>query len=355
MNERQPAENSSGCCRTDGAEGGGAERWKNMLTGMILCMLAVSWVTGRGILRILYGEKREAFCQADFFLTGWVALIGMAQASHLLAVFGRLSLQACTFLLGGAVICLTLAMGAVSFFAGRRGEGAPGEAAPERAWKKRLLPVLLPALVFLTQAVFLLTQSGACLTGDMTLETVTSFLDTDGIYQVNPLTGAPYESGIPFRLKILCLPTFYSVLCRVFSAPPQTTVWQAVPCVTLVLSYGAFFCVGKALFPESRKRQACFLTVAALLLWAGSYAPGMDGFGLLYQGWRGETIRNAVLLPYLLSLCLRGKWKSVLLCIAAEACVVWTLYGAGACLFVAAGLAVSRQVWDRRKKQTEKE
>lgn len=328
-----------------------AERMGKMFVVMIFCMLAVSWVTGRGILRILYGKSQDAFCRADSLLTGWTAVIGAAEAVHLLGVFRGLSLKTCTFLLGGILICMTSVMAAVFLISGRREKKTPGG-----KWDKRLfLSILPPALLFLSQAVFLLLQGGVCLKKDMTLETVASFLYTDGIYQVNPLTGAPYAGGIPLRLKILCLPTFYSILCKLFSLEPQTAVWQAVPCITLVCSYGAFFCLGRTLFPESRKRQACFLTVAALLFWAGSYAPGMDGFGILFGGWQGVTVRNVVLIPYLISLCLRRKWKPVILCIAAEACLVWTLYGAGACVFVAAGLWIAQCVWDRLRKRARRE
>ena len=66
----------------------------------------------------------------------------------------------------------------------------------------------------------------------------------------------------------------------------------------------------------------------------------VDGFGVLHSGFRGTVIRNVVLMPYLLSLCLRRRWLAVLLCIAAEVCIVWTLYGAGICLLTSAFMAV---------------
>ena len=65
---------------------------------------------------------------------------------------------------------------------------------------------------------------------------------------------------------------------------------------------------------------------------------GVDGFNLLCCGWRGVTIRNLVLLPWLFSLCLRGKRFGILLCLAAEVCLVWTLYGLGVCAVVAVGM-----------------
>lgn len=82
------------------------------------------------------------------------------------------------------------------------------------------------------------------------------------------------------------------------------------------------------------------MVIVALLFWAGAYHYVMDGFGILYGGFKGTTIRNVVLMPYLLSLCLRRRWAAVFLCIAAEACIVWTLYGAGICLLTAAAMAL---------------
>lgn len=304
---------------------------------LILCMLMVPWMIGNGCLHILYRNGGGEFSCWDALLTGWIAVIGAAEAVHLMAVVCSFSLNLCTLLFGGLTVFLTLVSLAMCLFWGFR-KGRPS----------RLF--VLPMLLFLGQAAYILFTGDVDLSRDMTLETTASFLYSNGIYQVNPMTGAAYQSGIPFRLKILCLPTLYSMLCRIFSAEPQTVVWQAMPCVTLVCCYGAFDCVGRSLFPDSEKRRACFLTATAVLLWIGSYALGMDGFGVLFSGWRGVTIRNAVLIPYLVSLCLRKKWKLAALCIAAEACLVWTFYGAGACLLLAAGLILCQQMWHRMER-----
>ncbi|MCH5341202.1 MAG: hypothetical protein J1E01_07030 [Acetatifactor sp.] len=321
-----------------------------MVIVLALSMLIVPWMAGSGILRILYGNSvKEEFSFCDALLTGGIAVIGVAEMVHLSAVFGHLSLSRCALLFGGLTGILSvvsLAIWLIPYFL-KKGS------AEGRTLKKPPLLFLLPALLFLGQAVYILLLSGIYLNGDMTMETVVSFLYSNEIYHVNPMTGAAYQGGIPLRLEILCLPTFYSILCSIFSLEPQTVVWQVIPCVTLVCCYGAFCCVGKTLFPESGKRQACFLSAVAVLLWVGSYAFGMDGFGVLYGGFRGVVIRNTVLIPYLVSLCLRKKWKLAALCIVAEACLVWTFYGAGGCVLLVAGLAVSRLVWRKAEKQTE--
>ena len=168
------------------------------------------------------------------------------------------------------------------------------------------------------------------------------------------MTGLAYETGIPTRLKILCLPTLYAALCRVLHMAPQVLVWRVIPILTILGCYGAFLTVGKCIFPEDAGKRRFFLLMTAALLWAGIYLYGMDGFQLLFSGWRGVSIRNLVLLPWLISLCLRKKKLPVLLCIAAEACITWTLYGLGVCLLVAAGLMITDLLLTHRSGKEEK-
>ena len=81
----------------------------------------------------------------------------------------------------------------------------------------------------------------------------------------------------------------------------------------------------------------------------------MDGFNVLFAGWRGVSIRNAVLIPYTVSLCIRKKYLHALLCVLAEACIVWTHYGLGACLVVILGMALIQFLCESRKKREEDE
>lgn len=83
--------------------------------------------------------------------------------------------------------------------------------------------------------------------------------------------------------------------------------------------------------------------------------PGMDGFDIFYGGFRGVTIRAVVLLPYLIACLMERKYFGVILCVLAEACMVWTLYGAGVCLLVTLGWIVLHKLLSllpgRRKKE----
>ena len=326
---------------------------------LLLTVALFSWLTGRAALHILYGNlPGNDITRADEFLTGGMIIIGLAEAAHLgILLLGR-SFSDCIklfWILGG--ICLAAAV-TVEFFFRKNPSGKQNRTGKivsfqsEKPEKKTELVYLAFALLALSQLIYIVMSQEVYRQGDMTVETVNSFLDSNTIYQVNPLTGQAYETGIPLRLRILCLPTLYGILCSTFGLSAVQLVWGLVPVFTLAGAYLAYFGIAKRLFAGSAAKRGIFLAAAALLLWAGDYMYGMDGFGLLHSGFRGVVIRSLVLLPYTFDLCMRKKWKLVVLCILAEACMVWTLYGMGACLFAAAGMFAIQKLLEKRKERT---
>ncbi len=341
----------------------------------LIVMPVLQMFLGTGVLGVLYGGQSRRFYMADRLIVGLAAEIGLAEAVHLAAVFGGLSFSGavCRFEVGIAAL-LSVSAGVWLWLERKHAAEKHGkkEARKLRARRSReknrvtgqgneeITPLVAGLyLVLLLMVIYQITTitSGECVyrAGDMTAETVESFLSTDGVYQVNPLTGRPYEIGVPLRIQVLCLPTLYGILCRIFGLPVTTMVWKLVPLHVLLMSYSAFDTIGRALFAEDKKgkrreRQArlLFMTLVAVILCMGDYLYGMDGFGLLYCGYRGVTIRGAVLLPYVFGLALRRKWRLSAACILAEACLVWTLYGMGACLAVTLGMAVLR-IWQRQR------
>ncbi len=286
----------------------------------------------------------EKYSVADMIPATAVVIIGVAELAHLCGAFLHRPFGFCTTLFAAAAaVAVLLTVTATLLIQGRKGrEKRKGTIAE---WL--LLGAFLA--VAATQLFFLLTNSEVYRQGDMTVETVGSFLQTDAVYQVNPMTGEAYQGGIPSRLRILCLPTLYGALCSLLRLSPQLLVWRVIPVLTLTGCYGAYSALGNCLFPKDKRRKRAFLLVVSLLIWAGGYLYGMDGFGILYCGWRGVTIRNTVLLPWVVALCLRKRWIPVFLCVLAEACMTWTLYGMGVCLFVALGLCVTEMVLCRKK------
>lgn len=288
---------------------------------------------------------------AEYILVGWILIVGAAETAHLCAVFLRCPLSVCVGIFWGltAVLCILLLLCIRG--SGKRRIPARDKKVREQArTRRKLMGSSAAAGIYILYGIFgllvlvqLATAAGGetlYLTGDMTAEQVNSFLTAGQVHTLNPLTGQAYQLGMPLRLKILCLPSFYAILCKSFSIPAARMVWQMVPAAVVILSYLAFWCAAKALFPGEREKEGLkrggFMVLAAVLIQAGSYAYGMDGFGLLYSGFRGVTIRSCVLLPFVFAALLRRKRLWIALCIAAEACMVWTLYGLGACAAVTA-------------------
>lgn len=328
----------------------------------IVLMFVLVCLMGEGALCLLYGRGwRQERTPADSVLTGGMVVIGLVEASHLAALLTGRPFSDCKslFLIGTAIV--SLGAGALLLLrrrALRRGKrskaaGKAVERAADREAERRRVKGLLTAdpgkkqeqIIFFLFGVIVLAQLLRTVAagkvypaGDMTAETVNTVLATDTLYQINPMTGQAYTQGAPLRLRILCLPTLYAILCELTGATAAQVVWIAVPAVTLLCCYLAYTTVARALFPEDGRKRGIFLILVAAVLWAGGYLYGMDGFGVQFAGYRGVSIRMAVLVPYTFGLILRRKWRLLPLCILAEACIVWTLYGMGACLFVSAAM-----------------
>lgn len=285
----------------------------------------------------------------DNIFIGVIAMLGLAEVAHFASVFFGWSVSRCSVLFAVGCILLVLAGVALTVRNFRKRAEVPGTESGAGKTQRRKERELLQSLPFyvlfgilaVSQIAFICAGVYVFRNGDMMVETVGSFLVQDGAYRVNPLTGSPYTAGIPLRLEILGLPMFYSMLCYLTGLDPVVLVQRIVPVCVLLLSYLAFALLGKELFGEKRRERALFLVLVALLLWASTYQYGVAGFNLLCCGWRGVTIRNLVLLPWLFSLCMRKNYFGILLCLAAEVCLVWTLYGLGVCVLVAGGMLLA--------------
>ena len=115
----------------------------------------------------------------DCLMTGVIVAIGLAEACHLAAVFLGLPFSACSRLLGMA-LGVWLVLGTVLLAAGRR------HILTEPGGKRRLDPsekILygMLALTVISQLIFIGMGNAIYRKGDMTVETVGSFLAVDGI------------------------------------------------------------------------------------------------------------------------------------------------------------------------------
>ncbi len=310
----------------------------------------VLFVTGAGVVRCFYGRNYKASCTpGEIFLSGLCVFVGTGEAAHLTAVFMKWSVSRMSLIWLLIIGILTVAS-LVLLWSCRKikseNSGLLRKAEQTDTALQLLTGVLL--LSVLLQIIVTVTGDLRCDTGDMTLETVRTFLAQDKLFGANPLTGQPYEAGVPFRLKILCLPGLYSVLCTLTGLDAELLVCRIVPALVIVCSYLAYGILAKQLFSKDRMGQILMLLVVSVLFWCGGYLDSMDGFLLLHSAYKGIAIRNAVLIPFTIAMCLQKKWKTALLAILAEACMVWTLYGLGACLLVTVTLLLVN-LWMRER------
>ncbi len=299
----------------------------------LFCVLT-PLLLGRGALRAFYGKKSTTdFSMADNMVLGGIVVIGLAEIAHMGAIVLGQSFSQCIklFLIG----LIVLLMISVVFLFVRKSKEKELSVGTE---KKIPIYTVVFGILVLLQGLQIVFGRNTYVDGDMTVEMVNSMLSSDSIYQINPMTGQAYTLGMPLRLKILCLPTLYGILCDIFGMNATTVVWIVVPVVTLCGCYAAYYTVSKALFDKDSRKQWIFMIIVALILWISNSMYGLDGFGVQYAGFRGVSIRMGILLPYTVGLVLRKKWLLVALCIFAEACIVWTLYGMGMCLLVALGM-----------------
>lgn len=280
-----------------------------------------------------------------------IYIFGIAEALHLAGLFKHVPVSSL------AGIALPAWLAAVVLFAvkdmldkkkKKKQQGAETEPGSWKNFQKFPYRTLLFYLIAVLQTVWFLMLQTPEISGDITGETVQTFLAENAVYNVNPMTGSAFTQGMPARFKILGLPTFYALFCRLTGCPAVYTVYRIMPLVTFILAYVVYGLWARFLFPKDYKKQITFLLVIALLFQFGCYGTVSDGARLFTAGWRGETIRALILLPYALLCLMKKRKKGVLLCILAEACMVWTLYGVGLVLLMTVIVEVIRYVNNRR-------
>lgn len=287
-------------------------------------------------------------------IEGSLVMIGLAEAVHLAALFLKLPLNIC------AKIMAVLFLGAALFAAVRlviarkKGKHKKAEGEGGRLLKlMRVYPWLFAGIgiLILIQIVWNFYSHVPYLTGDITGETVQTMLATDSIYTINPMTGQAYTAGMPLRLQILVLPTLYAAICQLTGISVPVLLYSVVPSLVLLLSYLVYTGWAVYLFPREGKKQLIFMLFVVIIYQFGCYSAAMDSFLVFFQGWQGTAVRAGVILPYALLCCLQGKWRSVILCLLAEVCVVWTLYGLGytvIMVLVLGGIRLVRFLFSRK-------
>lgn len=136
---------------------------------------------------------------------------------------------------------------------------------------------------------------------DIMLETVRVNSMTGTVNVYNPLTSRPYELGIINSRKIITLPVYYTYWCMTYNIGDRVLLYIVASLQTLFCLFFACKCAMTAILKTNKKVYTFMMFVAVLLL-SGDYFKGAVGYKVLWNGYSGETIVIAVMLPYLIYL-----------------------------------------------------
>ncbi len=295
---------------------------------------------GLGIMTIVYSKDKTAHIGfSDSVVCGFLGCIGILQIGHTVGLTGKLSLGRTGVILLAILLASVLLMAVISLLGVCKNKALYKEVIHHENVPVSLIFLVLA--IYFIQSLFIFCRNPIIVPGDITLETVQSFLAEDGIYRVMPLTGAHSETGMPLRYTILCLPTFYAVLADQMNLEADLVICHMVPVVILGISYLAYFRLGESLFGKKAwKSRYYFVLVVGILFSFSEQAVFLDGFAALHSGYLGTSIRNLILVPYVVSAMLERKYWKAVLCILAEACIAWTFWGCGVCLAISVGMLI---------------
>lgn len=287
----------------------------------------------------------------DIYMFIFLCSIGIFEAGHLAGVFGKLSISDCGRIIAVMMIA-AVGLSLIGIFVFWRRKGMECVRKAERKNGKRgqlWIPGAVLVLLLAMQIYGVFSTYMPETPGDIMQETVNSFLATDEIYSVSPLTGKAF-GGVPMRYEILCLPTMYTLLCRWFGILPEVLLKKVVPIVVMCTSYMAYYLLGGRLFgkEEDGEKRLWFVVFVALIFCLCEKMPYMEGYGILHGGYMGTTIRNSILVPLTIYALLGKKWLLTGLCVLTEVCIAWTLWGLGVCTAVAAGMLVMDAICRKR-------
>ncbi len=327
---------------------------ENMLIILGVIFMCFPLLPGTGITVLI--NRKDADISADLwetYLYGFLCCIGIFEIGHLAGVFLDQTVTMCGKITIGLFAAVSILAGVSIFVKRRKVLSAVGirvkkrrpvdsvHGAQDKMCRTGLAGVVFCGLL-IGQVVYICTVPMLQTAGDITLETVNSFLFSDGIYKVSPLTGKAF-GGAPLRYEILCLPTVYTFLCKWTGISAQQIVCNVIPLLTLCVTYMVYYLLSGTLFGKdkgSSEKRVWFLVMAALIFFLSEASVYMDGYGILHGGHLGTTIRNCILMPLMLYAALEKKWLLSVLCILAEMCIVWTFWGLGTCVVVLVGVCM---------------
>lgn len=299
---------------------------------LILFLLFVPFLIGQPICKMLNRGGKEV---VDIYVCGVMTMFVISGVLHLFVMLTNNSFS--YYLKMYPIIVFTMAIiGAVLIVFDVKKNKAENSVKPRitgfgSAWLKNgeLLMFGVLNLVVMLLCVTRIVTGEPDVTGDFTLETIRTTLQTDSIYQYNSFTGKLIEEGMPIRQQILTLPFFQLFLSDFFCVEIKTVLYKIFPCFVFFWGVLVYSRLAEILFAKQKERQLLFVFIVNFMMLVGDYARMTPAALVIHQGFTGYAICAHVIIPFAICLSMNRKWLMACVCVAAEMFLIWTTYGLG--------------------------
>jgi len=283
------------------------------LLGVMLIILPLCIGSG---LKIVMGKGQSSLCLV--YVSGSLGMFCLSGVCQFITILGKFPFSWYSKILWISALILSL-VGAVAGILSKNKVIIKWDEIRKKA---------APIVVFFVMGLFLILYTRTDNTGDFTLETVATTLETDSIYEYNSFTGMQIEEGMPIRQKILTPPFLYAAISNVFSVPAQRVVHLYVPMWLLLNVICIIWLWSKELF-DTTDKQKLFLWFAVVLSLFSGYGMSAWGYQMWNRGYTGNAWVVSVVVPLVIYACTRRKIMLGLIAVGTEIFLAWTTYGIG--------------------------
>lgn len=299
---------------------------------LILSLLIVPFFLGQPVSKIIDRGSRDV---TDTYICGVMTMFVLSGALHFFVMFTNRPFSEYVKLYPVVIAFLMLVGVVITVFGVKKNSGEHGIKAKMIAFGKvwfksgetKLFAILTLITLFL--CVIRILTGEPDVTGDFTLETIRTTLQTDTIYQYNSFTGMLLAEGMPIRQQILTMPFYLAFLSEFFGVGVELVIYRVFPCFVLLMGFLVYTRLAGVLFPENKEKQTVFMFVICFMILVGDYAHAAPAALMLHQGFTGNALCVGVVIPFVIYACLRRNWLMAALCVAAELFLIWTTYGLG--------------------------
>lgn len=265
------------------------------ILGVIIWFLMPA-VAGYVAVKILRWKEMS---QIETYLTGFFLLFFLQGLILVPLIFLNQSFRMARAAVG-TVFGILAVLALIFSLADLKKKGKVQKEKTRSAWLKKEKVYFLLAVLVLILVALRMAGTNTVLRDDIMLETVKVTLDTETMFQYHPLTGTMMEAGMISSKKLISLPVFYSCFLSLTGISPMVFLHDVMGMMVYVVSVCATTLLYKRVGNVSRKKLYLFFVLYGLLVLSGDYHKATLAYRILYQGYLGETICYAVILPYLL-------------------------------------------------------